>query len=96
MRPYSTRASSGHRGRRADVAGRSLQTAAGGEIVPITDFEMALSWRGYAMIELWRRRIRPGFKSGYEALPASWRQRINGMLQAGPSEDEYADERSAT
>ncbi len=68
----------------------------GGEIVPITDFEMALSWRGYAMIELWRRRIRPGFKSGYEALPASWRQRINGMLQAGPSEDEYADERSAT
>lgn len=63
----------------------------GGEIVPITDFEMPLTWRGYAMIELWRRRIRPGFKSGYEALPASWRRRINGMLHAAPA----ADERSA-
>lgn len=64
----------------------------GGEIVPITDFEMPLTWRGYAMIELWRRRIRPGFKSGYEALPASWRRRINGVLHTAPS----AGDRSAT
>jgi len=59
----------------------------GGEIVPITDFELPLTWRGFAMTEVWRRRIRPGIKRGYEALPAPLRRRLNGMLHASSSAD---------
>ncbi len=60
----------------------------GGEIVPITDFEMPLTWRGYALIEVWRRRIRPGIKSGYEALPTALRRRINEVFHRAPGPEE--------
>lgn len=55
-----------------------------GEIVPIWDYELPLTARGWLWVEVWRGRTRPALKAAYESIPATLRERVNRFVHPVP------------
>lgn len=55
----------------------------GGQVLPITDFELPLTRLGYLWLTVWAGKARPLIKAAYEATPMSFRRKINALAHKG-------------